>query len=165
MNSPSDSPSGFGPRTILALRLDIKTGWALHRPGGVISSGSVNFAGYQLERFGKKYARFSRWLGEFNRSGASAPVVRFVIQNRIAVRSPVWHPDALLGVMAIWCERCETDYGGWNEDSVRHFACGDFSAPDRDLIQSAVAAGFHPKDAGEAMAIHLLRYSLKEAPI
>lgn len=92
---------------ILALDLGTKTGWALRMRGGMVSSGTENFAPKAKELPGRRWIKFRAWLAGMGGMGRSAGELHAVYFEDVRNHSGVLAAHVYGGFLAIlqaWCE-------------------------------------------------------------
>jgi len=138
-------------RTLLALDLGTTTGWALHGPDGLITSGTVSFRPGRFDGGGMRYLRFSNWLGELDRLSGPIASIWFEEVRRHAATDAAHVYGGLMATLTAWMRR--------HEAVARHVAGrvrrqrdrrlrrrGRHADPDLPGLRAAHDAGAEPED-------------------
>lgn len=144
------------PKTVLALDLGTRTGWAF-RNNGVTLSGVQEFSNDRFSGGGMRYLRFRRWLDELAGSAPIGEVVFEEVRSHKGVDAAHVY-GGLLGQLSAWCEEKSIPYAGVPVGTIKRFATGRGNAPKQSMIDAAIAWGYQPQDDNEADAICLLHY-------
>jgi crossover junction endodeoxyribonuclease RuvC len=170
-------------RTILALDLGTRTGWAVLPRSGRIASGVTEFRpGRQRGRFddpvlyrerpiadramgaGMAFLRFEKFLADLNRDAGPFDAVVFeeVRAHAGTLAAQVYGVRLRLTLahLTAWCERKAAPYFGVPVATIKRHATGKGNAPKEDVIRAVRAQGFLPKDDNEADALALLAWAI-----
>lgn len=161
MPAPIPQPrSRISDRTLLALDLGTRTGWAVLPPSGQIASGVHEFRPGRFEGAGMAFLRFERFLADAaNASGPfDAVVFEEVRAHRGMIAAQVY--GGFLAHLTAWCERTSTPYLGVPVATIKRHATGKGNAGKADVIKAVRARGFGPKDDNEADALALLDFAI-----
>jgi Holliday junction resolvasome RuvABC endonuclease subunit len=150
-----------GHRTILALDLGTKTGWAIRSCDGLITSGTVSFKPGRYDGGGMRYLRFTNWLTEIDRLSGPIEAVYFEEVRRHAGTDAAHVFGGLLAVLTSWAELRGVPYQGVPVGTIKLHATGKGNAPKQAMIDAARARGYSPADDNEADAIAILHWALE----
>jgi hypothetical protein len=147
-------------RTILALDLGSRTGWAALPRSGQIASGINEFRPGRFEGAGMAFLRFEKFLADLNRDAGpfSAIVFEEVRAHAGTLAAQVY--GGFLAHLTAWCERNAAPYLGVPVATIKRHATGKGNAPKEDVIRAMRARGFVPKDDNEADALALLAWAI-----
>jgi hypothetical protein len=138
----------------LALDLGTTTGWAITKPGGVVTSGTESFKVGRFEGGGMRYLRFSRWLDEMALHGLAG--IWFEEVRRHAGTDAAHVYGGLMAHLTAWAENRKIPYSGVPVGTIKKHATGKGNANKEAMIAAAVAMGYRPADDNEADALALL---------
>lgn len=166
-------------RTILALDLGTRTGWAVLPRSGRIASGVTEFRpGRHRGRFydpvlyrerpikdramgaGMAFLRFEKFLADLNRDAGPFDAVVFEEVRAHAGTLAAQVYGGFLAHLTAWCERKAAPYLGVPVAAIKRHATGKGNAPKEDVIRAVRAQGFLPKDDNEADALALLAWAI-----
>ena len=166
-------------RTILAVDLGTRTGWAVLPRSGRIASGVTEFRpGRHRGRFddpvpiqerpiidramgaGMAFLRFEKFLADLNRDAGPFDAVVFEEVRAHAGTLAAQVYGGFLAHLTAWCERKAAPYLGVPVATIKRHAAGKGNAPKEDVIRAVRAQGFRPKDDNEADALALLAWAI-----
>ena len=147
-------------RTLLALDLGTRTGWAVLPRSGMIASGVAEFRPGRFEGAGMAFLRFERFLSDAASTSGSFDAVMFeeVRAHAGTIAAQVY--GGFLAHLTAWCERTSTPYLGVPVATIKRHATGKGNAGKADVIRAVRARGFAPKDDNEADALALLDFAI-----
>lgn len=147
-------------RTLLALDLGTRTGWAVLPSSGQIASGVAEFRPGRFEGAGMAFLRFERFLSDAASASGPFEAVMFeeVRAHAGTIAAQVY--GGFLAHLTAWCERRSTPYLGVPVATIKRHATGKGNAGKADVIKAVRARGFAPKDDNEADALALLDYAI-----
>lgn len=167
-------------KSILALDLGTKTGWAHKRtftndppkgPAGVIlsvgmipqiqiTSGTIDFKNDRYQGGGMRFLKFRKWLDEMY---SLAPFDEVYFEE-VRARQPSVAADhiygGLMATLTGWCEERNLPYEGIPVGTIKKFITGKGNANKKEVIEAVVKKGYHPQDDNEADALALLLFKL-----
>lgn len=149
-------------KTILALDLGTKTGWAVHKDGQ-ITSGSQSFKTDRVEGAGMRFLRFQRWLAALKKEHKIINEVYFEEVRRHDGTKAAHCFGGFQATLTMWCEEWMIPYQSVPVGTIKLFATGKGNASKEMMIEAAQKLDFNVKDDNEADAIHLLRYAVEAA--
>lgn len=157
-------------RTILALDLGTKTGWALGGatyhdipwPDHKETHGAISFANPVRNRFeggGMRYLRFRKWLYSLFTGGIDRidEIYFEEVRNHLGVDAS----HAYGGFLATLTSQCENHcipYQGIPVGTIKKYIAGKGSANKQMVIDAVNARGYNITDHNEADAMALLLY-------
>ena len=166
-------------RTILALDLGTRTGWAVLPRSGRIASGVTEFRPGRhrgrcrgpvlaqerpiIDRAmgaGMAFLRFEKFLADLNRDAGPFDAVVFEEVRAHAGTLAAQVYGGFLAHLTAWCERKAAPYLGVPVATIKRHATGKGNAPKEDVIRAVRALGFLPKDDNEADALALLAWAI-----
>jgi crossover junction endodeoxyribonuclease RuvC len=155
---PRSAPR-LSDRTLLALDLGTRTGWAVLPPSGQIASGVHEFRPGRFEGAGMAFLRFERFLSDAADASGPFDAVMFeeVRAHAGTIAAQVY--GGFLAHLTAWCERTSTPYLGVPVATIKRHATGKGNAGKADVIKAVRARGFAPKDDNEADALALLDFA------
>lgn len=146
--------------TILALDLGTKTGWAIHKRDGAITSGTQSFAPKRFDGGGVRYLNFKRWLTEMKNTAGGFDYVQFEEVRRHAGVDAAHAYGGFMATLTAWCEHHEIPYSGVGVGIWKKVIIGKGNAAKEDVIRWAVANGFRPEDDNNADALAILHFAM-----
>ena len=166
-------------RTILALDLGTRTGWAVLPRSGRIASGVTEFRpGRHRDRCcdpvlaqerpitdramgaGMAFLRFEKFLADLNRDAGPFDAVVFEEVRAHAGTLAAQVYGGFLAHLTAWCERKTAPYLGVPVATIKRHVTGKGNAAKEDVIRAVQARGFLPKDDNEADALALLAWAI-----
>ena len=148
--------------SLLSLDLGTRTGWALHQPDGLITSGTECFKPQRFEGGGMRYLRFKRWLTELKQTTDGLDAVYFEEVRRHAGVDAAHAYGGFMAHLTAWCEHHQIPYQGVPVGTIKKHATGKGNAGKADMISAMQAKGFQPTDDNEADALALLGWALNQ---
>jgi Holliday junction resolvasome RuvABC endonuclease subunit len=149
-------------RTILALDLGTKTGWAVHSKSGIITSGTINFKASGLESSGVTFLKYKKWLVEMkNRHGGFDYVYFEKVCKHLGLYAAHKY-GGFLAHLTSWCELHQIPYQGVPVGTIKKHITGKGNASKAEVIAAIRAKGFDPKDDNEADSLALLDLILND---
>jgi Holliday junction resolvasome RuvABC endonuclease subunit len=148
------------PRSILALDLGSRCGWAvLSARSGEVASGVAEFRPGRFEGAGMAFLRFETFLENIN-NAATLGIVVFeeVRAHRGTLAAQVY--GGFLAHLTAWCERKAVPYTAVPVATIKRHATGKGNASKDEVIAAVRARGFAPKDDNEADAIAILDWAV-----
>ena len=146
-------------RTILALDLGTKTGWAVQPATGPVQSGTETFRPNRFEGGGMRYLRFTDWLVEIAMMTSGLHRVVFEEVRRHAGTDAAHAYGGFLATLTGWCEQHEVPYQGVPVGTIKRFIAGKGNADKAAVIAAIRARGFNPADDNEADALAILLWA------
>jgi len=147
-------------RTILALDLGTRTGWAVLPRSGRIASGVTEFRPGRFEGAGMAFLRFEKFLADLNRDAGPFDAVVFEEVRAHAGTLAAQVYGGFLAHLTAWCERKTAPYLGVPVATIKRHVTGKGNAAKEDVIRAVQARGFLPKDDNEADALALLAWAI-----
>lgn len=144
--------------TTIALDLGTTTGFALGRPGAVVS-GVQSFKNDRFSGGGMRYLRFRRWLEELHGATPLTEVVFEEVRNHKGVDAAHVY-GGLMGQLTAFCEEKHIPYEGIPVGQIKKFATTKGNAPKEAMIAAVRKWGYEPADDNEADALALLHLRL-----
>lgn len=141
----------------IALDLGTTTGWAVGKPGMVIS-GTCTFKPGRYDGGGMRFLRFRRWAEDLIAS-ERPQAIYFEEVRRHAGTDAAHIYGGLLGILTAICEELGIPYQGVPVGTIKKHATGKGNADKAAMIGAMRAAGFAPKDDNEADALALLQWA------
>lgn len=157
---PAPTVTSPPSRTILALDLGTRTGWAVLPRSGRIASGVTEFRPGRFEGAGMAFLRFEKFLADLNRDAGPFDAVVFEEVRAHAGTLAAQVYGGFLAHLTAWCERKAAPYLGVPVATIKRHATGKGNAPKEDVIRAVRAQGFLPKDDNEADALALLAWAI-----
>ncbi len=139
-------------RSILALDLGTKIGWATVDRNGVVRSGIVKCAPRVGEAMGQRWAKFRAHLNEVG--DVDAVYFEDVKNHAGVIAAHVY--GGFLAHVEHWCAARNVELVGVGVGQVKKAFTGRGNAKKHDMIAAAEARGFRPKDDNEADALGIL---------
>jgi hypothetical protein len=146
-------------KTILALDLGTKTGWALYK-NGQITSGSQSFKTDRFDGAGMRFLRFNRWLSALKKEHAIIQEIYFEEVRRHAGTQAAHIYGGFQAALTMWCEEWLIPYESVPVGTIKLYATGKGNANKGMMMEAARRLDFNVLDDNEADAIHLLRYAI-----
>jgi Holliday junction resolvasome RuvABC endonuclease subunit len=146
-------------KTILALDLGTKTGYALHN--GAMVSGVWDLKPGRFEGGGMRFLKFRNMLTQMHTASPISEVY-FEEVRRHAGTDAAHVYGGLMGQLTAWCEERGVPYQGVPVGAIKKSWTGNGAAKKDLMIQTARDHGFTPIDDNEAVALALLDMKLKE---
>lgn len=150
--------------SVLGLDLATATGWAIHHPGGAVSSGVWHLKG-GAKKSSAVVAPGVRPLNLWRRlSLVPAESIGLVVYEAAIGRGQLGGAAAALahqlaGVLLLWCETHGLAYEAIYPGTLKKFATGSGAAKKPEMIAAAESViGRKVADDNEADAVHLARY-------
>lgn len=160
-------------RSLLALDLGTRTGWALALgpfDGGeprTWCSGVQDFKGGRYEGGGMRFLRFRSWLTDMKAtSSVDAVVFEEVRRHRGTDAAHVY--GGLLAILTSWCEHHGIPYIGLGVSAIKRHATGRGNASKLDMIEAAAKRGpcrQVTNDDNQADAVCILNCALEGAGV
>lgn len=157
---PTPAVATLPSRTILALDLGSRTGWAVLPRSGRIASGVTEFRPGRFEGAGMAFLRFEKFLADLNRDAGPFDAVVFEEVRAHAGTLAAQVYGGFLAHLTAWCERKAAPYLGVPVGTIKRHVTGKGNAPKEDVIRAVRARGFLPKDDNEADALALLAWAI-----
>lgn len=145
-------------KTILALDLGTKTGWAASLDGEIIS-GTQNFKTQRVDGAGMCFLRFNRWLSSVFKEYKFTEVYFEEVRRHAGTCAAHAYGGYKAHLMA-WCEENMVAYESVPVGTIKKNATGKGNASKDDVIAAMKELGFNPVDDNEADALALLQYVL-----
>ena len=155
-----DNPTG----PVLCLDLGSKTGWALLRTDGPITSGTVTFKPGRFEGGGMSFLRFLGWLDEVQQYAGPLGRIYFeeVRSHAGTIAGQVY--GGFLAHLTAWAEKRGIPYQGVPVGTIKKHATGKGNAGKKAVIQAMEALGHSPGDDNEADALAILHWVMDRGP-
>jgi Holliday junction resolvasome RuvABC endonuclease subunit len=153
-------------KSILALDLGTRSGWAIRDRQGVICSGSQSFKPQRFEGGGMRFLRFQRWLKELVAPNGGDKLIDLIVFEEVRRHLGVDAAHAYGGFMAQLCCTCETmkiPYEGVPVATIKRHATGKGNASKELMIGAIKALGYNPVDDNEADALALLHWAMDQS--
>lgn len=148
-------------KSILALDLGTKMGWAVHY-NGKIESGSSRLKNSRFEGAGVRYNVLYHWLGKSHKK------YKFdeLYFEEVRCRQPSVAADhaygGYSGVAMMWCEENNVPYGGIPLGTIKKYITGAGNANKKGVIEAVRRRGYNPIDDNEADALALLLLKMED---
>lgn len=143
-------------KTILAIDIGIKTGWAIKAADGIIYSGREDFKIGKFEGRGMLFLKFRRWLVEIKNQYPDLSCVYFEeVRRHLGTDAAHAYGGFAAQVMA-FCEHHEISYAGVPVQTIKKHISSKGNASKAEVIQAVKAKGFAPACDNEADALALL---------
>jgi Holliday junction resolvasome RuvABC endonuclease subunit len=149
-------------RTILALDLGTRTGWAVLPRSGRIASGVTEFRPGRFEGAGMAFLRFEKFLADLNRDAGPFDAVVFEEVRAHAGTLAAQVYGGFLAHLTAWCERNRVPYLGVPVATIKRHATGKGNASKDEVIAAMLKRGFQPGDDNEADALALLSWAIEQ---
>jgi len=146
-------------KSVLAIDLGTKSGWAARDKTGAISSGSYNCKPSSSVNHGQKYIAFANFYQE-KISQLKPSVVYFEQVCRHAGYMAAHAYGAYLGITQMVCSHSGIICVGLGVTEIKRAMTGKGNAKKEEIIQVARDLGFDPADDNEADALAILRLAL-----
>lgn len=121
--------------TALALDLATTTGWAVSSCG-IVTSGTINFAGSRFEGGGMRFLRFRRWLREMLANEKPQAVFFEEVRRHLSTDAAHVH-GGLLAIMQAECEARGVPYLGIPVGTIKKQATGKGNADKAAMVAAA----------------------------
>lgn len=151
------------PRSILALDLGTKLGWALLRADGRVESGQEMLAPKTGEGPGRRFAKFHRWLIDLKARAPELAAIHYELVVAISTRGGMPHNaqashiyGGLVAILQMFGEHHGITYCGHNVATVKKQFTGSGRAQKCDVIAQCRVMGFKPDTDNEADALAVL---------
>ena len=144
-------------KTILALDLGTKTGWALTE-FGKISSGSEDFKATRFQSADRRFVNFKDWLNKKRDKTllAKIDVIYFEeVRRHIGVDAAHCY-GGFKAILTTFCQENGISFQGMAVGTIKKFITGNGAAKKDQVIAAVRNRGYNPKDDNEADAISLL---------
>lgn len=152
-------------RTLLALDLGTKTGWALRSASGDIASGMQSFQPSRFEGGGMRYLKFQRWLDEMAARGLDEIMFEEVRNHAGVTAAHVY--GGFLSHLQTWAEPRQIPFSALPVGTIKKHATGKGNASKNEMVAWA-RMGFKAqdvKDDNQADALAILKWMIDhEAP-
>ncbi len=141
--------------SVLGLDLGSKSGWAVRRHNGLITTGTCEFKNSRYDGGGMRFVRFRSWLHEICLAeGVSQIFFEEVRRHKGVDAAHVY--GGFLAHLTGFCEERGIAYSGLPVGEIKKFATGNGRAAKEAMIASAQQAGINPADDNEADAYFVL---------
>lgn len=147
-------------KTILALDLGTKTGWAIRDTTGAITSGTISFKQQRFEGGGMVYLRFKQWLTETKNAVSTIDSIYFEEVRRHLGTDAAHAYGGFMAHLTAWAEHHNIPYQGIAVGTIKKHITGKGNASKQEVIAAITVKGFNPKDDNEADALALLDLAL-----
>lgn len=145
---------------LLTLTLGQPTGWALQKPSGEITQGTMPFRPLASEGEGMSFLRFRYWLDDMSKKAGSLDAIIFAdVQVHASNQLAVVY-GAFLGQVTAWCEWRHLPYIGAAMSDVRKLVIGADDAGPQTLIDALRRRGYITVTKETAGALALLEWAL-----
>ncbi len=145
-------------KSILAIDLGTKTGWALSKEGE-ITSGSVSFEVTKFNGTGLRFISFRNWLFDMvKKHNVDVVVFEMVYRHLGTFAAHVY--GGFLSQLQVVCEELNIPYQGYGVKEIKKHMTGNGNATKDDMIRATEALGFRPIDDNEADGIAILKLAL-----
>ena len=147
-------------KTILALDLGIKTGWAISSKDGKIESGTENFKVSKFESQGVMFLKFKNWLTELKNRYKGIDYVYFEAVRRHLGTDAAHMYGGFMGQLTVWATHHDIPYQGISVQTIKKHITGKGNASKQEVIAAIRAKNHDPADDNEADALALLDFVL-----
>jgi Holliday junction resolvasome RuvABC endonuclease subunit len=148
-------------KSVLAVDLGAKTGWALAGADQAITSGTVEFKNDRWQGGGMRFLRFKHWLTEIKQMAGGLDAV-FVEEVRRHAGVDAAHAyGGYLAHVTAWCEHHQIPYEAVPVGTIKRYATGKGNANKAAMIDAMRARGFDPADDNEADALAVLGWAME----
>jgi crossover junction endodeoxyribonuclease RuvC len=144
-------------KTILALDLGTKTGWALLSNGQVISDTQE----FKVDRFsggGMRFLKFKKWLTDLKNNVGNIDAVYYEEVRRHLGVDAAHAYGGFMAHLTAWCEHHQIPYQGVPVGTIKKSCTGKGNASKEEMIEAVKNMGYAPKDDNQADAIALIKY-------
>lgn len=148
-------------KTILALDLGTKTGWAIRKSSGEIISGTDNFKVSYFQSQGMMFLSFKRWLIELNHSCGDIDYIYFEAVRRHLGTDAAHIYGGFLAHLTAFAESRKIEYKGVGVGTIKKHITAKGNASKQQVIEAIKSKGFKPVDDNEADALALLDFAIK----
>jgi len=146
---------------ILALDLGTKTGWALHKRGGKIVSGTHLCAARPAESAGHRWLKFRAQLSEIEKMVGKIDIVYFEdVKNHVGILAAHAY-GGFRAHLETWCALKNLSMVPVGVGTVKKNWTGAGNADKPAMIAQAKLRGFNPKDDNEADALAILALAME----
>ena len=149
-------------RTILALDLGTRTGWAVLPRSGRIASGVTEFRPGRFQGAGMAFLRFEKFLADLDRDAGPFDAVVFEEVRAHAGTLAAQVYGGFLAHLTAWCERQAVPYLGVPVATIKRHATGKGNASKDEVIAAMRKRSFAPGDDNEADALALLDWAIEQ---
>lgn len=146
-------------KTILALDLGTKTGWALQQANCQITSGTESFHTSRYSGGGMRFLRFTAWLDDVFKLSPVSAVYFEEVRRHLGVDAAHVY-GGFLAHLTSFCEDKKIPYQGVPVGTIKKHITGKGNANKKAVIIAVKALGFNPVDDNEADALALLDFIL-----
>lgn len=140
---------------VLALDLGTNTGFAVGRPGAIIT-GTQSFKNDRHSGGGMRFLRFKRFLSELHAATPITEVVYEEVRRHLGTDAAHIY-GGLQATLTAWCEEQtpKIPYEGVPVGTIKKYATGKGNADKKTMIAAVRTWGYEPADDNEADAIAL----------
>jgi Holliday junction resolvasome RuvABC endonuclease subunit len=152
-------PAG-GARTILALDLGTKCGWALQDGNGFITGGTANFSASSTDRSGQRWLKFAAHLSRIKQQAGEIHAVYYEDVKRHVGTQASHAYGAFESHLQVFCDINRIRLYGVGVGTVKKHFTGKGNAKKEEMVIAARAKGFRPVDDNHADALAILDYAI-----
>jgi len=142
-------------RTVLAIDIGTKAGWALYQPKRALLWGTVEFKNHRFEGGGMKWIRFRAWLDEMG-SSCGPDLVLFEEVRRHMGTDAAHIYGGFVAELTAWCELRGISYAAIPVGSIKKAATGRGNASKNDMVDAVRKLGYDVANHNEADAVAIL---------
>lgn len=146
--------------TILTLDLGTTMGWALHRTGLPVTSGTAEFKHDRYQGGGMRYLKFTCWLDQMLETVHRIDAVYFEEVRRHLGVDAAHAYGGFLAHLTAWCEGKGIAYEGVPVGTIKRHATGKGNASKARVIEAVRERGHQPADDNEADALAILHWAI-----
>lgn len=140
---------------ILAIDIGTQCGWARSSRAGTIASGSEKFATGRMEKPGHRWLKFRAFLNEQRAVGEIHAVYFEDVKNHAGILAAHVY-GGFLACLEMWCAANNVPLRPVGVGQVKKHWTGKGNADKLQMVETARAKGFRPKDNNEADALAIL---------
>lgn len=156
-------------KSLLALDLGRRTGWALLTSSGAIHSGFEEFKPSRFESSGMALLRFRAFLSNLNEHSNGLDLCVFEEVRRHKGTTAAHTYGEFLGQLKAWAdeEHVKVPYLGVPVGTIKKFATGKGNSNKAAMIKAVQTTFGHSNvtDDNEADALALLHWAIQEGPV
>lgn len=141
-------------KSILAIDIGTKMGWAVRCHDGALKSGTMHLKNFKHE--GRRYHNLRRWLTEIKNNCGTLDHVYYEKVRRHLGTDAAHVYGGFHAIIAAWCAHHDIPIVGIAVATIKKEATGKGNADKASMIAAMKAKGFSPKDDNEADALAIL---------
>lgn len=145
---------------LLALDLGTTTGYAVGKPGALIS-GAWDLKPSRGDGGGMRFVKFRMRLIETHKASGFSLVFYEEVRRHLGTDAAHVY-GGLQAVLTAWCEENKIPYEGVPVGTIKRFATGKGNAGKPEMIAAVRGWGFEPADDNEADALAIFHLKALE---